>query len=365
MTWDDYRPIPGTNWARSVADADARTLRVALVAVDFEDQPFVITLPKQSDLFGNPQIDPVAREDVAAVLRGLLGQAGPAQSRPHDPRVLDGAVARPRRHPDDRRLRSVPDAEKAVPVRTQRTQPAGRLPDRLHLRRTAWSRTSTSSGPKAAGADIKQKYDIVLRIYAGYDETSVWQEFGEMKFEVEGGHPGRVGQSRHDEAALGADALRAVDVVEGRRAAVGPVVGAPGRELRHDHARDRALRVSRPATTTTIRTRRRTAASAPGPWDIMDRGSFNGPGGPHRRWVVPAAAGASMPAGFMLRNRLRYGWLAPEQVLQLTRSGLAQSGLAVATRHRARRRSASRAKWPASPSRSTATRRRTARRSAT
>ena len=26
------------------------------------------------------------------------------------------------------------------------------------------------------------KYDIVLRIYAGYDETSVWQEFGEMKF---------------------------------------------------------------------------------------------------------------------------------------------------------------------------------------
>ena len=38
-----------------------------------------------------------------------------------------------------------------------------------------------------------------------------------------------------------------------------------------------------------------------------------------------------MPAGFMLRNRLRYGWLRPEQVLQLTRSGLAQSGLAVAT----------------------------------
>src|ERR1035437_9750233 len=29
-----------------------------------------------------------------------------------------------------------------------------------------------------------------------------------------------------------------------------------------------------------------------GPWDIMDRGSFNGPGGPHRRWVVPAAEGA-------------------------------------------------------------------------
>jgi hypothetical protein len=63
----------------------------------------------------------------------------------------------------------------------------------------------------------------------------------------------------------------------------------------------------------------------------MDRGSFNGPGGPHKRWVIPAAAGASMPAGFMLRNRLRYGWLRSEQVLQLTRSGLAGSGLAVAS----------------------------------
>jgi hypothetical protein len=68
-----------------------------------------------------------------------------------------------------------------------------------------------------------------------------------------------------------------------------------------------------------------------GPWDVMDRGSFNGPGGPHRRWVVPAAEGAAMPAGFTLRNRLRFKWLEPGQVLQLTRSGLAQSGLAVAT----------------------------------
>src|SRR5688572_18692192 len=63
----------------------------------------------------------------------------------------------------------------------------------------------------------------------------------------------------------------------------------------------------------------------------MDRGSFNGPGGPHRRWVVPAAEGASMPAGFKLRERIRYKWLTPEQVVTVTRSGLAESGLVVAT----------------------------------
>ena len=62
----------------------------------------------------------------------------------------------------------------------------------------------------------------------------------------------------------------------------------------------------------------------------MDRGSFNGPGGPHRRWVVPAAEGAAMPAGFMLRNRLRFGFVSSAEVLQLSREGLACSGPAVA-----------------------------------
>jgi hypothetical protein len=67
-----------------------------------------------------------------------------------------------------------------------------------------------------------------------------------------------------------------------------------------------------------------------GPWDIMDRGSFNGPGGPHRRWVVPATEGASMPAGLMLRSKLRFNLLPDSAVLKLTRSGLASNGVAVA-----------------------------------
>src|SRR4030095_3402966 len=66
-----------------------------------------------------------------------------------------------------------------------------------------------------------------------------------------------------------------------------------------------------------------------GPWDMMDRGSFNGPGGPHRRWVVPAAEGAAMPAGLMLRNRRAMGFLPADQVVQLSREALATSGVAV------------------------------------
>jgi hypothetical protein len=68
-----------------------------------------------------------------------------------------------------------------------------------------------------------------------------------------------------------------------------------------------------------------------GPWDIMDRGSFNGPGGPHSRWMVPAMQGASMPAGLMLRSKIKFGFVRDETVLKLSRNGLAASGLAVGT----------------------------------
>ena len=51
MTWEDYRPIPGVDWANPSLQP-TRGFKMALVAVDFPDQPFVITLPKHSDLFG-------------------------------------------------------------------------------------------------------------------------------------------------------------------------------------------------------------------------------------------------------------------------------------------------------------------------
>jgi hypothetical protein len=63
MTWADYKPIPGKDWADPSLKPE-RTLTLALVAINFDDQPFVMTLPKQSDPFGNPRIDPIKREAV-------------------------------------------------------------------------------------------------------------------------------------------------------------------------------------------------------------------------------------------------------------------------------------------------------------
>src|SRR5262245_4284674 len=73
MTWDDYAPIPGYNWgASNGANATAQRQSIALIAVDFPDQPFVITLAKFSDPFGNPQIDPIARAAVPQFYRDFL-----------------------------------------------------------------------------------------------------------------------------------------------------------------------------------------------------------------------------------------------------------------------------------------------------
>jgi M6 family metalloprotease-like protein len=179
-----------------------------------------------------------------------------------------------------------------------------------------------------AGEDIRDKYDVVLRIYAGYDETTVWQEFGEMRFASRDDIPAEWGNP--DPAMprwvttryvpwtswlAGAQQWGLSSVRQGESS------GTITHELGH-----LVFRVGDNNNNPYVTPYRRVGT---GPWDMMDRGSFNGPGGPHRRWVVPAAEGASMPAGLMLRNRLAMEILPADQVLRLSREALAASGPAV------------------------------------
>ena len=153
---------------------------MALVAVDFPDQPFVITQPVNSDLFGNPQIDPVKREEVP----GFYSDFWLKPSTVNHGQTINGYWMEqsrgkfgitaldpygPYRMPKNlweyglneyNQNNSTPDGSRAI----SRIEPDI---DAL------W---------KADAGDIKDQYDAILRIYAGYDETGVWQEFGEMKF---------------------------------------------------------------------------------------------------------------------------------------------------------------------------------------
>ncbi len=328
MTWADYRPIPGVDWADPSRKAP-RTLRVALVALDFPDQPFVITMPKGSDPYGNPQIDPVRREDVPRFYADFLGKPGPLNHG----HTINGYW--------------MEQSRGKVGIELADAYGPYRMPKRLfQYGLNEWGQEGGCPGgyvcdgrlePDAdalwaadAGPDIKKQYDIVLRIYAGYDETSVWQEFGEMRFASKDDIPAEWGNPDTTKPRwvvtryvpwtswkAGQELWGLSSVRQGESS------GTITHEIAHF-----AFRTGDNNNNPYVTPYRRVGS---GPWDIMDRGSFNGPGGPHQRWVVPPTQGASMPAGFMLRNRIRYGFVRPEQVLALSRNGLAASGLAVAT----------------------------------
>ena len=186
------------------------------------------------------------------------------------------------------------------------------------------------------GATISSGYDVILRIYAGYDETSVWQEFGEMMFQTKEDIP-RVPWGNPNPALPNWATTRYVDWTSWKAAQEqwglssvrqGESSGTITHELSHF-----LFSIGDNNNNPYITPYHRVGS---GPWDIMDRGSFNGPGGPHNRWEVPAQYGASMPAGHMLRDKIGMKFVTYPEVLRLNRTGLAQSGLAVADDHGAR-----------------------------
>ena len=70
--------------------------------------------------------------------------------------------------------------------------------------------------------------------------------------------------------------------------------------------------------------------TASGMWDMMSRGSFNGPGGQHTRWQIPPTQGGALGAQHNLRNKRFLNFIGDSDILRLNRDGLAQSGIAVA-----------------------------------
>ena len=65
-------------------------------------------------------------------------------------------------------------------------------------------------------------------------------------------------------------------------------------------------------------------------WDMMSRGTFNGPGGPHTRFLIPATQGSSLGSQHNIRNKRFLNFVGDADLMRLNRNGLAASGLAVA-----------------------------------
>ncbi len=331
MTWEDYVPVPGVDWA-DPSRVPERGFKLAVVAIDFPDQPFVITLPRNSDPFGNPQIEPIPREEVPQFYADFWMKPGT---------VNHGQTINGYWMEQSRGRFGITEVEAFGPYRMPRNRweyglneygqeestPDGRSVEGNRMEPDCDSVWAEDVGIPAE--ELRDRYDAVLRVYASYDETGVWQEFGEMKFNsredipAEWGNPNpgkpRWIPTRYVEWTswlAGAQQWGLSSMRQGENS------GTITHELGHY-----AFRLPDLNNNPYVEPFRRVAA---GPWDMMDRGCFNGPGGPHMRWVVPPTRGAAMPAGLMVKNRLENGFITENDVLTLSREGLAASGLAVA-----------------------------------
>jgi M6 family metalloprotease-like protein len=340
MTWDDWRDIPGTQWNDPDQKPSEQGLRMALVAVDFPDQPFVITQPKQSDPFGNPQIDPIARADVPEFYRDYYLQ--PSE-------LNHGRTIHEYWMEQSRGLVGVDEIDFFGPYRMPRNLFEYGVND-IGQEGEGCPEGFTCDGDLEDDADALWRedigcdtetcgYDRVLRVYAGYDETSVWQEFGEMMFREREDVPDAWGPpdavDPNDEMPNWVRS-RYVDWTSWRAGAQlwgqssirqGESSGTITHEMAHtffdigDNNNNPFSHRQNPPQPF-----HRVGAA---PWDMMDRGSFNGPGGHHLRWVVPPDMGGWGPAGLLLRNKLDMGIVPDRNVLDLSREALAETGLAV------------------------------------
>ncbi|TVY86890.1 putative secreted metallopeptidase [Lachnellula willkommii] len=186
MTWADWQAAPGTNWSDPSTTGLTRNFNIALIAVDYTDRPFEITLPAQSTIYGNPQpvagISNITRDAVPDFYRDFLNKPGTLHKGHtlHEYWMEDldgrfgvdltvyGAYEMPLKSyqygiDDDMNTGGCPSSDTCnIDIRT----------DALGTWRAAVGNATADS------------YELVFILSAGQDESSTWQEFGEMKFQT-------------------------------------------------------------------------------------------------------------------------------------------------------------------------------------
>ncbi|KAG8628928.1 hypothetical protein KVT40_002793 [Elsinoe batatas] len=336
MTWADFKAPPGTDWSNPAVKGSIRNFNIALVAVDYPDMDFVVTKPALSDAFGNPQpiISDLKREDVVSYYHDLLNvpQSLNQEHTLHEYWMEDSAGRYgvdltgfgPYRLPRKSFQYGVDDTRNGF-----NPGACPEAPCSVDLRTDALGAWRAEIGNATADT-----YELVFILSAGQDESSTWQEFGEMKFLTRDHVPPEFGPPGNSSLPDWAD-TRYVDWTSwASAAAIWPNAGRGSSTQAESsgaatfaHELSHLLGIGDNYNNPYGIPARR---SYTGPWSMMSRGSFNGPGGPHTRWQVPALQGASMGSLHTVRDKTQLGLLDNSSVLTLSSSTLAASGILTA-----------------------------------
>ncbi|RXG44899.1 hypothetical protein VDGE_03821 [Verticillium dahliae] len=330
MVWEDFTPPPGTNWSDPSQKGSIRNFNIALVPVDYRDLPFIITQPERSTIFGNPQpaAASYARKDVPAFYRDLLNKPTDLNNRHtlHEYWMEDsggrfgvdltvfGAYELP-----------ALSYQYGIDDRFNLGEcPAG-PPCNLNIRTDA-----LNAWRNDVGNETVDSYDLVFILSAGQDESSTWQEFGPMRWESPEDVPPEFGPPV-DNATSNAARTRYVPWTSWAAAAtLWPNAG--GGSSTQGESSGMGVYAHELSHLLIIADNYNNPYSDPpqraytGPWSMMSRGSFNGPGGPHTRWQVPALQGAALGSLHTVRDKLQLGLTDENEVRILSRADLIASG---------------------------------------
>ena len=354
LTWADYHAVPDARpeFYDGSADGSQSQYKTAIILIDYPDQPFLITQPAGTHPFGNPQPGwtPVAPGDVNQWMHDYY--AVPNQYNggktlnsywmedSHGRIGVDVDVFGPyTMAAKSFEYGIASDFNGAVGNQANSSCPAGATCNR-NIRTdggNAW-RAAIGCASGLCG------YDNAFYVTAGHDESSTWQEFGEMlwtdreqvpaKFGPPGAEDGPVLNSAGNPIPNWAP-TRYVPWTSWRAAAnhwpnagggTSTQAESSGQSVfAHEFSHLRGLpdNYNNPFADN--------QRAGTGYWEMMSRGTFNGPGGTHNRWQVPNQGGSALGPHHMLHFKNRLGVLLPEEQVTVERNTLATQGVAVAT----------------------------------
>ncbi|WP_162605710.1 M6 family metalloprotease domain-containing protein [Jiangella aurantiaca] len=354
MTWDDYKPVRPEAWNQDTTSQGSESqYRTAVILLEFTDEKFLITQEPESHPFGNPlpPWEPVSPEEVnewyydyyAVPNEFNKGQTlhGYWMETSHGRIGVTVEVFGPYTLPG--KLHEYGASVFAPVTGPNSICPAG----------DTCNKDLRTDGGALWRADIGCEsglcgFDNGFYVSAGHDETSTWQEFGEMMFRTPADVPAEFGPPGATEGpVLNADGNPIPNAVPTRyvpwtswqsAANHWPNASRDGTSTQaensglsvfaHEFSHLRGLpdNYNNPFQPSSGR-------NYTGYWEMMSRGSFNGPGGTHNRWQVPNAGGSALgphhTLHFKTTGNARLGVVKEGEFVNTTRAALAEQGVAV------------------------------------
>ena len=412
MTWDDYVSVRPPEWnSAETSQGTEVQYQTAVILIDFENQPFLITQEPETHPFGNPQSgwQPVPQEDVNdwfydyyAVPNGYNGGQtlhsywmedshgrigvdvevfGP-YTMPHNwwqyglsewganslntnqcPAQADiptggtgvtelNVTTTDFFYVGDRitiRHDMFPSGGGRPPLTINRTvvdipdgntlvldEPVDEIWDGARVHDCGLNiRTDGGSAWRAAiGCESGLcGFDNGFYVTAGHDESSTWEEFGQMLFAEAEDVPDEFGNPNPN--LPNSSVTRYVPWTSWYAAAnhwpnagggTSTQAESSGQSVfAHEFSHLRGLpdNYNNPFADN-IR-------NYTGYWEMMSRGTFNGPGGTHNRWQIPNAGGSALGPHHMVHFKQSLGVLDESEQVLLDRSQLLTDGVAVAS----------------------------------